>query len=109
MASYSTIALIKKLGIKSKDKILLINNPKDYKQLARPWPSEIDQIEFEEAADMDFVHFFTTKRIHLEINFPQLKQKLKTSGVLWISWPKGKSKLSKDFNGNDVRNIGLQN
>ena len=29
--------------------------------------------------------------------------------MLWISWPKGKSNLSKDLNENDVRQIGLEN
>ncbi len=35
--------------------------------------------------------------------------KLNKEGLLWISWPKGKSKLTKDLNKNDVRQIGLEN
>lgn len=35
------------------------------------------------------------------------KEGLKKEGSLWISWPKGSSKINTDLNGNIVREYGL--
>lgn len=40
--------------------------------------------------DFDHMHYFTTSRADLEQAFPQLKQHLRSTGALWISWPKGR-------------------
>jgi hypothetical protein len=41
--------------------------------------------------------------------FPKLKKSLDLAGTLWISWPKGASKVKTDLNENVVREIGLSN
>jgi len=58
---------------------------------------------------LDFIHFFTKLRGELENKFPILKQELSQDGILWISWPKGSSKVETDLNENVVREIGLKN
>ena len=109
MAGYSLNPLVKKLGIKSGDRLLLINTPKNYGNLIEEWPDDISVVEIEKAIEVDFIHFFTQEMVELECSFQMLKQKLKIGGALCISWPKGSSKLTKDLNGHDVRNIGLDN
>ena len=37
-----------------------------------------------------------------------MRSLLTKTGALWVSWPKGSSKLEKDLNENDVRDIGLK-
>lgn len=40
----------------------------------------------------DYIHFFVTSQAGLDKKFPSLKKHLKPTGMLWISWPKGKQK-----------------
>ena len=108
MPGYTSTPLIKKLGIKTGDNVLLINTPENYDKLIGKWPDDIIVQSLESAINMDFIHFFTQEFAELEVIFPKLKQKVKKGGMLWASWPKGSSKLPKDLNGNDVRRIGLE-
>ena len=108
MVGYSSNPLIKKLGIKTGDRLLLLNTPKNYDNLIGEWPDEISLVDIDEAEEVNFIHFFTQEFAEIEVTFPLLNQKLIKGGSLWVSWPKGKSKLPKDLNGNDVRNIGLE-
>ena len=109
MAGYSQIPLVKKLDIKSGFNILLIHTPENYAALIDQWPENITILEYKNANDVDFIHFFTQKKALLISEFPFLREKLNKEGMLWISWPKSKSKLPKDLNENDVRRIGLEN
>lgn len=109
MAGYSGTPLIKKLGVKSGDRLLLISTPENYENLIELWPDDVVLFLLKNAKNIDFIHFFTREMAELEVTFPLIKQKLKKGGSLWVSWPKGSSKLIKDLNGNDVRRIGLKN
>ena len=108
MADHSKSSLVKKLGIKPGDKLLLVNIPENYDSLIDQWPDEIVLISEEEGEEIDFIHFFTQDMAELEIKFPNLKKKLRKGGGFWVSWPKSRSKLQKDLNGNDVRRIGFE-
>ena len=108
MAGYSSNPLVKKLGIEAGQRVLLINTPDNYEQLIGDWPQDLSNLTADDAYDMDFIHCFVQEMAELEVLFPKLKDKLKKGGGLWISWPKGSSKLPKDLNGNDVRRIGLE-
>ena len=52
--------------------------------------------------------FCISFRNELEINFPVLKNNLHKEGILWISWPKGSSKVKTDVNENIIRESGLK-
>jgi len=101
--------LIEKLGIKSGQRILLVNTPENYSNLIGDWPGDVLFENFRSAGELDFIHYFTTEKQQLQSDFPFLKDMLRRGGLIWISWPKGKSLIRKDLNENDVRNIGLQN
>lgn len=106
---YSGTPLAKKLGIKPGNRIKLVNEPKHYKDLFDDWPEEV-QIE-SNGTDLDFVHLFITKEKELEPLVRDAMTRLKKVGMVWISWPKGASKIETDLNRDMIReavlNIGL--
>jgi hypothetical protein len=54
----------------------------------------------------DIIQFFTKSRSDLEKNFKPLIQAIKDSGSLWISYPKGTSKVETDINRDIIWKIG---
>lgn len=101
--------LVKKLGMKDRDKILLVNVPDNYVELIDQWPIDIEIVDDSQSDNINFIHYFIQEKEKLATDFPMLKQRLKKGGGLWISWPKGTSMIPKDLNANDVREIGLRN
>jgi len=97
-AGYSGKPLLQKLGIKAGMKIHVVNAPQDYPVIVTGT-----------GVPYDFIHFFSKERRELLKKFPELKKKLSQSGMLWISWPKGASKMPTDLSDNVVREIGLAN
>lgn len=105
---YSHKSLVEKLGIKPGFTLAIFDPPAEYLNLLDDLPEEIG---FAQSTDdpIDFIHFFTTDQLQLEKEFPKLKSILKPTGLLWISWPKGTSKITTDLNENSIRQIGLDN
>ena len=103
---YSGTPLIRKLGIKPGQTILILNPPDDYAATLGDMPDGVTQAEALDGP-LDFIQFFTKERVELEEYFEGLKTALRPDGTLWISWPKKASKLSSDLDGNRVREIGL--
>ncbi len=108
MAGYSKRSLPEKLGIKEGTELGVLNPPPDYDQTLTPLPEGVSRVKRLKPS-MGFIHFFTKKRAELLKRFPELKKHLAPKGVLWISWPKGSSKVETDLNENVVRDIGLAN
>ena len=108
-AGYSGTHLAKKLGIKEGFNCLYINTPDHYFDLFDILPDhhEMDASSVSNQS-VDFIHAFFQFQNELLKQWDFLKSKLKKDGILWISWPKGKSKLETDLNGNIVREIGLE-
>lgn len=46
--------------------------------------------------EFDYIHFFTKTEAEMDKLLPKLKRHLKPTGMLWLSWPKGK-KLGTDL------------
>lgn len=108
MAGYSKRSLVDKLGIKAGHKILFLNPPENYLQTLGPLP-EGATVAAGLHSTIDVIQFFTTRQAELKQRFPDLKRVLAQSGMLWISWPKGSSKVPTDLNENIVREIGVKN
>jgi hypothetical protein len=107
-AGYSGKSLVEKLGIKEGQRIAILNSPKGYASELGSFPKGIRQ-NARLTAGLDFIQFFCTEYEDLEKRFPVLKKSLATTGMLWISWPKGSSKMATTLNENFVREIGLNN
>ena len=106
MAGYSGTPLVKKLGIKPDFDIAFINAPKNFiNQL--DLPSSVKVKSFSRNQVFDFILLFTKSRTVLNAAFAQCAHKLKTNGMLWVSWPKQSSGVRTDLNENVVRDIGL--
>ena len=108
MAGYSKRALVDKLGLKSGHTAYFANAPQDYEKTLGPLPVDA-KVSKSLKGPLNFVQYFTKERADLEAAFPRLKQNLARDGVLWISWPKGASKIKTDVNENVAREIGLKN
>jgi hypothetical protein len=108
MAGYSKAETCKKLGIKEGMRVIHLHAPENYPQLLGELPQgAILQDKLRENAT--FIHYFTMDKGGLSNDFLKLKKALLPNGALWISWPKGASKVPTDLNENIVREIGLRN
>jgi len=108
MAGYSKNPLWKKLGIKEAYACYLFQSPDDYFELLEETPSGTHWDEDLSNAPYDFIHVFVTQIEELEQGWNDWKSALKKDGTLWISWPKGTSKIETNLNGNSVREFGLE-
>ena len=107
MAGYSKTKLIDKLGIKEGYSIFILHEPGDYFKMLGPLPKDI-KLQKKLTEDTDFIHFFTKEKKSLQENFAVLKTHMSKTGLMWISWPKGSSKIETDLNENIIREIGLR-
>ncbi len=107
MAGYSKNPLWKKLGIKERFNCYLFASPENYFELLEEIPNESEFSDDLKTAPYDFEHAFVTELAVLKKNWSSWKEALKKDGTLWISWPKGGSKIETDLNGNIVREFGL--
>jgi hypothetical protein len=106
-AGYSKRSLVDKLGIKPGNRVYLGNMPEDYLSLLGPLPAGAKLMK-SLATPCEFIQFFVKEKAKLEASFPKLKKALTPDGTLWISWPKGASKVPTDLNENIARDIGLR-
>lgn len=107
MVGYSKNPLWKKLGIKESFHCHLFQSPKNYFELLEETPKETEWDDDFRNSPYDFIHVFLTSKESLEKGWNAWKDGLKKDGSLWVSWPKGTSKLDTDLNGNVVREFGL--
>ncbi|HTK18637.1 MAG TPA: hypothetical protein VL442_03970 [Mucilaginibacter sp.] len=106
-AGYSGTPLAKKLGIKGDFHIDLINAPEYYLCLFTDLPANL-YFENNKDAKLDLIHFFTKRQEEYKSLLPQLKDRIKPNGSIWISWPKKASKVTTDITEDIVRNYALQ-
>ncbi len=108
MAGYSKRPLIEKLGIREGQRVYVGNAPKGYPKVLGRLPKGAAFVKSLDG-QCGFIQFFTKERAAVQAEFPKLKACLAPDGILWISWPKGVSKVKTDLTENIVREIGLAN
>lgn len=102
-AGYSGTTLAKKLGIKEDFKILLYNQPKHYFDLFTDLPNGLEIQDDLKDESTDFIHLFCTSYKEIKNIITEYKSALKKNGMIWISWPKGSSKIKTDLNRDIIR------
>ena len=107
-SGYSQTPLAKKLGIKEGYKILLYNVPKHYFELFSDFPIEVEIVKAPKKEDIDFIHLFCTSYQELQTIAIKYKESMKKNGLLWIIWPKGKSKIQSDLKRDVIREYLLE-
>lgn len=104
-------SVAQKLLIRENYKALIIDEPKDYKSILGELPQNVTLIS-KSTEPVDLVQVFVTSRKDLEAKLPLLKMVLKPKGLLWVSYPKGTSKIKADVNRDSIReyaqSIGLE-
>ena len=108
-SGYSKTSLAKKLGIKPGYRILIINRPAHYFELFEDLPKGIDILKAGKAEELDFIHLFVTSKAEFVDRYHHVKSLLKKNGILWVSWPKGKSNIDTDLNRDLIREFILNN
>lgn len=107
MAGYSKNPLWKKLNIKEGYHCFLFKSPENYFELLESTPAGTVWDDDLNSPPYDFEHAFVTKLDELKNGWDKWKDSLKKDGTIWISWPKGSSKIETELNGNIVRDFGL--
>ncbi|MBI2865632.1 MAG: hypothetical protein HYX94_13870 [Chloroflexi bacterium] len=90
-------ALVKKLLIKPKQRVAIVNPPAGYLDSLGDLPEGAELVEKPEGK-CDFVHLFVKNRAELEQYAATALEILKYDGTFWISYPKGTSKVKSDIN-----------
>lgn len=106
-SGYSGTPLAKKLGIKTGHCYLLCNTPKHYFDLFDDFPIETKQLKTNDPETADFIHIFCTTEKELFNYVHKHKPALKKTGMMWISWPKGSSKINTELKREPIRDFLL--
>jgi len=109
MAGYSGTPLAKKLGIKARHHVALVNAPDGFADQLEGLPDEVflhDQIASKKAFDVIVLFTETAKR--LQSSLSRCIKRLDPAGGLWIAWPKKTSGRPTDLSEPIVRVIGLE-
>jgi hypothetical protein len=107
MAGYSSTPLWKKLGYKSDLRVFLDSAPAEYAALLHlPKGTNIIWLERSEVG-MPFAHVFSKTAAELARKLRDLKRKIATDGVIWISWPKKSSGVQTDITEDTIRTLAL--
>ena len=89
-------ALVKKLKLKPGQRAAVIGAPDGYVESLRPLPQGVEVAE-RLGGPFDWVQVFVKNRAELETLFPQIAESLKPTSMLWITFPKGTSKIQTDL------------
>ena len=103
---YSGSPLVRKLGLEARMRAVFVDAPDHYLELLGEIPEPISLLR-RPGRNMDFVHFFTSRRRRLDTRVPALEASLASTGMLWISWPKKSSSLYTEVAESDIRRAGL--
>jgi len=93
-------SLIKKLGIKPKQRLIILNAPAGYaEQIATLLPAEIELVTSPlHDSYFDIVIQFVRNKAEVEEDTPIAIEMVKPGGRLWLSYPKQSSKVPTDIN-----------
>jgi hypothetical protein len=105
-AGYSGTPLAKKLGLKPRGRIRVIDAPMPYFDLVAPAPEGLI-LDEESKSKKDVIHIFVRQAKGLPTTLAALKDEILPNGAIWVSWPKKSAKLVSDVDENLVRKAAL--
>jgi predicted CoA-binding protein len=107
----SSKSIAQKLQIRENYSVLFVNEPKGYRSMLGKLPANVTLLT-EPTKSIDVVQVFVTSKREFESQLSDLKSLLSRKGLLWITYPKGTSKVKADINRDSIRQfaqkIGLQ-
>lgn len=100
-----------KLLLKPGQEFLLVNPPPGYLDRVGSIP-EGANIRSQTSSPVSMIQVFVTSQAQLEKVLPSHKANLEPGGILWVSYPKGTSRLASDINRDSIwkfaRSIGME-
>lgn len=103
-AGYSGTPLWKKLGLKEAMTVAALNAPAHYGELLSGRPPGVRFVTAPKGADAIHLFMVETKEV---AKIAQFSKYLPPATMLWVSWPKLSSKLSKGLREDDIRKAAL--
>ncbi len=103
-------ALFKKLQIKPRMCIAVLHAPPDHEKRLRWLPAGVERVA-SVRGELDLIHTFASEKKAILAEAPKLAKALKPGGVLWVSYPKGKTRptdLNRDILREALAEIGLE-
>ena len=89
-------ALAKKMKLQAGQQATLVNAPEGYLKELGPLPANVTVSQKIEKLS-DWVQMFVKSKAELDALFPKVLKLLKPNAILWISFPKGTSKIQTDL------------
>jgi hypothetical protein len=95
--------LARKMKIKPGQRLAIIHAPDGYLDELGPLPADTE-LSHELTGTFDWVQIFVRSKAELDALVPQLAGALKPSSLLWITFPKGSSKMQTNL----TRDVGWE-
>jgi hypothetical protein len=89
-----------KLGVKPGHRVLIVGAPRGYTLGALPPASKT---ETKPAGEVDLVQIFVSSMADLKQKLPTLQANLKPNALIWVTYPKGTSKVKTGLNRDTIR------
>ena len=88
--------LAKKLKLKPGQKAAVVNAPDGYLEKLSPLPAGT-QVADKLSGKFDWIQAFVENKAELDKVLPRLVRSLRSESLLWVSYPKGSSKIQTDL------------
>lgn len=83
----------------------LVAAPSDFGETIGGMPNGVKPVT---RGTLDFAMLFVRATSELKKEFPRLRDRLESSGMLWVAWPKKTSGVETDLSEGVVRSFGLE-
>jgi hypothetical protein len=107
-SGYSGTPLWKKLGIKPGSIVHIRNAPPGYEAWVSPLPQGALLVSTAAKAGCDIAHLFVDSLAGLEREMKKARPLVRSSGAIWVSWPKKSAKIPTDLDENRIRSLALK-
>ncbi len=97
----SVKSIAEKLMMKAGRSVLLVNAFPGYTDLLGLLP-ENPIFKQETSTKVDIIQLFAKSRLELEKHLPGVNSSLKPGGIIWVTYPKGTSKLAGDIHRDSI-------
>jgi hypothetical protein len=98
--------LAKKLALKPGQAFLLLGAPPGYADALGPLPQGV-KVTTKAGGKADAVQVFATTNEELKDALARARAALNPGGMIWLTYPKGTSKMKSDINRDSIREYAL--
>ncbi len=103
---YSGTPLVRKLGVKTGMRMVLLGAPSDFLDLLVPMPGDVSVLT-RLPGSADLVMTFVTRRGDLAARIGALRAAVAPAGMIWVAWPKKASGVPTDITEDVIREVVL--